>query len=129
MADFVWIEKEAILVLHARSLALHGGGEGLRDEGLLEAALLRPQNLKHYDGVDDVAVLAASYAVAISANHPFVDGNKRAAFQCLTLFLRLNGKRLRADQAKAALTIIALAAGRLEVTELAAWVRDHMTGE
>lgn len=114
-----------MLVLHARSLALHGGGEGVRDEGLLEGALQRPQNLNYYEGVEDLAVLAATYAVAISENQPFIDGNKRAAFHCLTLFLRLNGKRLKADQAEAALTILSLAAGTLNDTTLANWIRAH----
>jgi death-on-curing protein len=123
--SLIWIEKDALLVLHARSLALHGGGEGVRDEGLLEGALQRPQNLNYYEGVEDLAVLAATYAVAISENQPFIDGNKRAAFHCLTLFLRLNGKRLKADQAEAALTILSLAAGTLNDTTLANWIRAH----
>ena len=127
MSEFVWIEKQAIILLHDRSLALHGGGRGIRDEGLLEAALQRPQNLNYYDGVADVSRLAAAYAVAISGNHPFVDGNKRAAFHCLALFLRLNGARLTAAQADAALTILALAAGRLDLDQLAEWVRSNST--
>jgi death-on-curing protein len=127
MSGFVWIEKQAIILLHDRSLALHGGGRGIRDEGLLEAALQRPQNLNYYDGVTDVSRLAAAYAVAVSGNHPFVDGNKRAAFHCLALFLRLNGARLTAGQADAALTILALAAGRLDLDQLTEWVKANST--
>jgi death-on-curing protein len=118
----VWIRGEAIRVLHERSLALHGGPSGIRDEGLLESALERPRNRFHYDGVEDVIELAATYAVAVSSNHPFVDGNKRAAFHAMTLFLRINDKRLIADQADAARTIFRLAAGEIGLPELVDWL-------
>ncbi len=122
MPEPVWIELEAILALHDRSLTIHGGAEGLRDAGLLESALMRPKNRHHYEGVDDIAELAATYASAISGNHPFADGNKRAAFQALALFLRLNGMRLTASQVDATRTIVRLAAGELAEVELAAWI-------
>jgi death-on-curing protein len=126
MAEPTWLQAEALIVLHNRSLALHGGPEGIRDFGLLESALQRPLNRFHYEGVEDIVDLAATYAAAISGNHPFVDGNKRAAFQAMTLFLRVNGKRLVADQADAALTIMALAAGKLDIDGLAAWLRTRV---
>lgn len=119
----VWVRIEAFKVLHERSLALHGGPSGVRDEGLLESALERPKNRFHYEGVDDVVELAATYAVAVSSNHPFVDGNKRAAFHAMMLFLRLNGLRLVADQADAARTIFKLAAGELDIPALTEWLR------
>lgn len=126
MTEPTWLHAEALIVLHSRSLALHGGPEGLRDAGLLESALQRPMNRFHYEGVDDVVELAATYAVAICGNHPFVDGNKRAAFHAMALFLRVNGKRLVADQVDAALTIMALAAGKLDVEALTAWLRTRV---
>lgn len=122
----VWVRIEAFKVLHERSLALHGGPSGVRDEGLLESALERPKNRFHYEGVDDVVELAATYAVAVSSNHPFVDGNKRAAFHAMTLFLRLNGLRLVADQADAARTIFKLAAGELDIRALTEWLRTRV---
>lgn len=122
----VWVRIEAFKVLHERSLALHGGPSGVRDEGLLESALERPKNRFHYEGVDDVVELAATYAVAVSSNHPFVDGNKRAAFHAMTLFLRLNGLRLVADQADAARTIFGLAAGELDIPALTEWLRTRV---
>ncbi len=76
--------------------------------------------------MDDLAELAATYAGAICSNHPFADGNKRAAFSALTIFLELNGKRLVAPQADAALTIFKLAAGGLTISELASWVRANL---
>ena len=87
----------------------------MRDQGLLDSALARPQNRFHYEGVVDYAALAATYAGAIAANHPFIDGNKRAAFLAAGLFLDKNGLRLEADQVEAALTILELAAGKLTI--------------
>jgi death-on-curing protein len=122
----VWVLGQAIKVLHERSLALHGGPSGVRDEGLLESALERPKNRFHYDGINDLVELAATYAAAVSANHPFVDGNKRAAFQAMVLFLRLNGRRLVADQADAARTIFRLAAGEIDIPALTDWLRSRV---
>ena len=115
----VWIELEALLVLHDRTIALHGGAEGVRDAGLLESALVRPISRFQCEGVADLPELAAVYADAINSNHPFADGNKRASFQALTLFLRLNGLRLKASQVDAARTILSLAAGNLSPDDLA----------
>jgi death-on-curing protein len=122
----VWVQGLAIKVLHERSLALHGGPSGVRDEGLLESALERPKNRFHYDGLDDLVELAATYAVAVSRNHPFVDGNKRAAFQAMALFLRANGKRLNADQADAARMVFKLAAGELDIAAVTDWLRPRV---
>jgi len=121
-----WLPLPAIIILHDRSLAFHGGLSGLRDPGLLESAMQRPANRHVYDGVVDLAELAATYAAAISSNHPFTDGNKRAAFLAMTAFLELNGERLIAPQAEAALTIFRLAAGEMTIEDLAAWVRENL---
>ncbi|MES3026966.1 MAG: type II toxin-antitoxin system death-on-curing family toxin [Pseudomonadota bacterium] len=118
-----WITQEGLIVLHDRSIALHGGAPGLRDAGLLESALQRPANRFRYEGADDICILAATYAVALASNHPFADGNKRVAYLAAGLFLLKNGRRLVADQADAALTILAVAAGNRDVDELAEWVR------
>ncbi|MBT9471213.1 MAG: type II toxin-antitoxin system death-on-curing family toxin [Pseudomonadota bacterium] len=120
-----WITKEGLIVLHDRSIALHGGAAGLRDEGLLESALARPTNRFRYEGVDDACILAAAYAVALASNDPFADGNKRAAYLAAGLFLMKNGRRLTAEPADAALTILAVAAGRRDVDELAGWIRSR----
>lgn len=125
MDEPVWIEKQALLVLHSRSIALHGGAEGLRDEGLLDSALQRPLNRFHYDGVSDTTALAAVYGVAIAKNHPFIDGNKRAAFQSAALFLRLNGRRLRADRVEATRAILAIAAGDVDLEGFANWIQAN----
>jgi death on curing protein len=120
-----WVDRRALMLLHAESLAEHGGGEGLRDEGLLESALARAENLAAY-GSPDIADLAASYGFGLAKNHPFIDGNKRAAFLSVGLFLHLNGYRLRATQAEATLTMLGLAAGDITKPEFAAWLREHV---
>lgn len=124
-----WIDKRALLHLHAESLAEHGGAAGLRDEGLLDSALARPLNRLAYadeSSACDLAELAAAYAAGIAQNHPFVDGNKRAALLAAGLFLALNGQRLRATQADTTHTVLALAAGEIDERAFGAWLREHM---
>ncbi|MBA3241088.1 MAG: type II toxin-antitoxin system death-on-curing family toxin [Acidobacteria bacterium] len=126
-AQVVWIREDIVLAVHLRQLAEHGGGEGVRDEGLLWSALARPQNLLAYsDPTPDLAQLAASYAYGIARNHPFVDGNKRTALIVCRLFLLLNGADLAATQEEKYLTFLRLAAGELTEEELAHWLRDHL---
>ena len=119
-----WLDKRALVLLHDESLAEHGGAAGLRDEGLLDSALARPLNLAAC-GQPDVAELAAAYGVGLAKNHPFVDGNKRAAFLAVGLFLALNGRRLAASQADATLTLLAVAAGQMDEATFARWLREH----
>ncbi len=121
-----WINRQALELLHAESLAEHGGPSGLRDEGLLASALARPLQLASSgEPPPDAAALAACYGVALAKNHPFVDGNKRAAFMAVGLFLAINGYRLRATQVEATLTMVAVAAGDLPEAAFARWIRDH----
>ena len=126
MKKWVWIDPRAILAIHDEQLAEHGGGSGLRDQGLLESALARPINLAAYED-PDVAALAASYTVGLAKNHPFVDGNKRTAFVALELFLALNGHELMAGDADCVVTMLAVAAGDIEEAELAEWIRQNVT--
>lgn len=124
-----WISKRALVILHDESLATHGGGSGIRDEGLLDSALARPENLLAYaDSAQppDFAALAAAYCVGLGKNHPFVDGNKRAAFLATGLFLYLNGYRLTATQADATLTVLGVAAGDISEDAFAAWLRARV---
>lgn len=119
-----WIEQNALELLHDESLAEHGGSAGLRDAGLLESALARPRNLLAY-GEPDFADLAAAYGAGLIRNHPFVDGNKRAGFLTVGLFLALNGYRLDATQLDATRVVLTLAAGELDESQFAAWIRAH----
>ena len=122
--EWRWIDKRVLLMLHDESLAEHGGAGGLRDEGLLDSALARPLNLAAYDE-PNAADLAAAYGYGLAKNHPFVDGNKRAAFLAAGLFLAMNGLRLRASQAEATIAVFTLAAGELDEAGFAAWLRLH----
>ena len=119
-----WVDRGALVLLHDESLAEHGGASGLREEGLLESALAGPLNLAA-DGSPDVHALAAAYGVGLVKNHPFVDGNKRAAFLAVGMFLRLNAWRLTAPQADAMLTMLAVAAGQMDEAAFAHWLRQH----
>jgi death-on-curing protein len=120
--SFRWVNRQALVLLHDESLAIHGGASGLRDEGLFESALARPENLAAY-GTPDVFECAAAYAFGLAKNHPFVDGNKRAAFLATGVFLRINGYRLNVRQADAVAAVLALAAGNLSEPDFAAWLR------
>lgn len=119
-----WVSADVLLAVHEEQLAEHGGAAGVRDLGLFESALARPQNVAAY-GNPDAADLAASYGVGLAKNHPFIDGNKRTAFVAVELFLALNGHDLVADDADCVLTMLAVAAGSLDETGFAAWLRTH----
>ena len=120
----VWLSRDLVLAIHDEQLARHGGAAGLRDAGLLESALARPLNLAAYNE-PDIAELGATYAIAIARNHPFIDGNKRAAFMALVLFLALNGMAFDPPEVEATITMLSMAAGDLDDPTFIAWVRRH----
>ena len=122
-----WLRTDAVLAMHRRQIAEHGGGDGVRDMGLLESALSRPKNLEAYETDADVARFAAAYAFGIAKNHPFVDGNKRTALVACRTFLILNGYQLNAEPADKYLTFLSLAEGSLSEEELAEWLRQRVT--
>ncbi len=85
-----WLLSAIVSVIHDMQLFEHGGEPGVRYQGGLESALVRPQNLFHYSGITDRYVLATAYALGITRNHPFVDGNKRVAWLAASIFLEEN---------------------------------------
>ena len=124
MSEWVWLNRAVIIAIHEVQLAEHGGGTGVRDAGLLDSALGKPQQLNNYgEPPPDAAALAASYGYGISRNHPFIDGNKRTGYVAAELFLRLNGWRLTADDASCVVTMLAVAAGDITEEAFAAWLR------
>ena len=125
MSQWKWVNRQVLLLLHDESLAEHGGAPGLRNEGLFDSALARSLNLALYES-PDIASLAASYGVGLAKNHPFVDGNKRAAFLAVGLFLAINGFRLTATQVEATLTVLDVAAGAIDEVAFAQWIREHI---
>ena len=123
----VWIERALALALHERQLAEHGGGTGVRDEGLLESALAKPQQLFAYgDPPPDLAGLAASLAFGLARNHPFVDGNKRTAHVAYRVFLALNDAELEASSEEKYLHMLSLAEGSVTEAEFADWLRPRV---
>ena len=124
--QWIWVTLDVALAAHLEQLAEHGGGEGVRDERLLDSAMARPQNLVAY-GEPDAAALASAYAFGIARNHPFVDGNKRTAVVVSETFLVLNGYTLGASDAELVVAFLALAAGELSEDELADWFRGHIS--
>lgn len=113
-----------VLAMHLRQLAEHGGGQGVRDDGLLDSALQRPQNKLAYES-PDLAELAAAYAFGIARNHPFIDGNKRTALVTSFTLLYVNGLKVITSQEENTKKIMALAAGTIEEKELADWFKQN----
>jgi death-on-curing protein len=125
-AVFKWVGRSALLLLHEQSLLEHGGLRGVRDEGSLESALARPQQILNYREDATLAELAAAYAVGIARNHPFNDGNKRAAFLAMGVFLDIHGYLLMAEHVEAYPMMMGVAAGDTQEEELAVWVDAHL---
>ena len=123
--EWVWVAHATILTAHDRLLALHGGLAGVRDQGAIDSALARPQNLAAY-GEPDAAQLAAAYAFGLVRNHGFADGNKRTGWLAAELFLALNGYRFVCDDATLVLSVERLAAGHTTQEQFAAWIRERM---
>jgi death-on-curing protein len=126
MSEWVWIDAGVLIAAHDEQLQEHGGASGIRDYGLSESALARPQNLAAY-GEPDAAALAAAYGFGLAKNHAFIDGNKRTAFVALELFLDLNGFELTADDTQCVLVMLSVASGAFSESELAEWTGRNMT--
>lgn len=125
MTEPVWLTVELTLAIHESQLRKFGGPPGVRDIGALESALGRAQNRWAYEQ-SELAVLAAAYGFGIARNHPFVDGNKRAALLAIVTFLGLNGIDFVANEAEAVVIIRDLAAGQVDEAGLARWISDNL---
>ena len=128
MNEPIWLDVEILIDLHAEQLALFGGPDGIRDQGMLESALGRPINKFAY-GETDLATLAAAYGFGIARNHPFIDGNKRAAFGAIIVFLGLNDIDFLVPPESATAMILSLAAGEVNEDGLTRWIRDNWPSE
>ena len=120
----VWVLRDTVLLLHEQSLAEFGGLAGIRDEGMLDSALGKPENLIAY-GKPNIFDLAASYGFGLVKNHPFIDGNKRVGFVTAVTFLELNGYKFHASEADAAVRTLALAAGEMSEAAYAEWLKAN----
>ncbi len=119
-----WVLRETVLALHEQLLAEFGGSAGIRDQGMLESALARPENRFSY-GTPSVFEFAAAYAFGIVKNRPFIDGNKRTGFATAIVFLEMNGYRFAATEADAAVRTLALAAGKMKEPAYTAWLKEN----
>ncbi len=124
-----WLTRRIIDVIHDAQIREHGGSSGVRDDGLLESAIARPQRKWGYAEKPDLATLAAAYAFGLAKNHGYVDGNKRVAFMAAYVFAGLNGHEFNADETDVANTVERVAAGQVTETALAAWFREHVHPE
>ncbi len=124
MTEPKWLRRDAMLAVHEMLLAEFGGLCGIRDEGLFESALARPQQVVAY-GSPTLFELASAYVAGLIRNHPFVDGNKRIGFMAAITFLETNGLTFHATEADAVVRTLALAARQLTEEDYAAWLKKH----
>lgn len=129
MTEPVWLLKSAVIAVHSMMIARFGGTAGMRDEGLLDSALVRPVNIYQYDSDANVAAMAAAYAAGIIRNHPFLDGNKRTGFMAAYVFLDLNGATLRADEISATAMTLSLAASDIDEQDYALWLEQNIAAD
>ena len=124
MTDYLTVVE--VLAIHADQIERYGGVDGVRDRGLLEAALFRPQTGYYADLIEEAAALWESLA----QNHPFIDENKRTAFAVTYTFLAINGGRITAEPLPAHSFIIGLhEAGRFDFEHLVEWLRRHVSAQ
>ena len=122
MTDYLTMAD--VLAIHADQIERYGGAQGVRDMGLLEAALFRPQTGYYADTIEEAAALWESLA----QNHPFIDGNKRAAFAAMYVFLAINKLRLTSDSKKTYAFIAGLYEEKdFSFDKLNEWLRRHVT--
>ena len=128
MKEPIWVRRDVVLAIHDLLLARHGGGTGMRDEGMLDSALDRPKNLFNYEQ-PTLHQLAASYGYGLIKNHPFVDGNKRIAFSVAVAFLEINGWKFTATEVDSVLKTLALAASEMDESAYAQWLKENSARE
>ncbi|WP_330204429.1 type II toxin-antitoxin system death-on-curing family toxin [Cyanobacterium sp. Dongsha4] len=116
-----WLSMRLVIAIHQEQISEHGGADGLRDKGLLESALIRPQNQYYYHKITNISSLASTYTFSIVKNHPFIDGNKRTGFISGVTFLMLNGSHFTASEVEVVHIIQTLASGRITEEELQQW--------
>jgi death-on-curing protein len=117
----IWLNINHVLAFHSKQIHEHGGSHGIRDKGLLESALARPQQLFNY-AKPSIFELAACYAYAITKNHPFVDGNKRTGIVTAGVFLQINGFFLETSEPEVVNKVTALADGSIDEREFSEWL-------
>ena len=126
MDNYIWVNHSMVKMMHDELINEHGGSYGVRDEGLLDSALANPQNVCAYNSDHTIASLASAYGFSIAKNHPFIDGNKRTAFQTLLLFLNLNDKDLDVTEPDVVVTMQDLANSTIDQSQFTEWIEAHL---
>ncbi|MEG9433070.1 type II toxin-antitoxin system death-on-curing family toxin [Terriglobus sp. ADX1] len=120
--SIIFVRGDALRNVQSRLIERYGGIPGVRDENLIESALARPRHLEHYQGETSIARLAAALSWAILRNHPFNDGNKRAAFAALMIFLTRNHHSLTCSEVEETAMTLRAAASEITEEEWTAWL-------
>jgi len=123
--SIIFVRGDALRNVQSRLIERYGGILGVRDENLLESALARPQQLNHYEDEMSIPRLAASLSWALLRNHPFNDGNKRAAFAAIMIFLTRNGHRITCTEVEETAMTLRAAASEITEAEWTAWL-EHV---
>ena len=126
LTEPIWLNRVVVDAIQTDQIREHGGLAGLRDKNALESALSRARHQWLYRRTTDLASLAAAYGFGLARDHPYIDGNKRVALVTMLTFLALNGYDVDAEDDDVLTAMIAVAAGKLAETDLAAWLRARM---
>jgi death on curing protein len=125
--DITFLSVDDVLLLHTDTIDIDGGSHGVRDHGLLDAAVAMPR--QQFGGEylhEDLPAMAAAYMFHIAQNHPFIDGNKRAAVMSALAFLNVNGIKELLDSKDLESITLQVAAGKLGKDVLTKWIRKKV---
>ena len=127
MKEPKWLTKRMVLAIHDDAVEMFGGTAGIRDDGLLESALSRPQHKFAYESEATLFDLAAALCHGICKNHPFLDGNKRTALLSARAFLFLNGHAFEPNEVDEVENMVAVASGDMDEAGIAEWFKQFST--
>ena len=123
--EIIWLDCDQVITHHVEQIRRYGGRSGIRDQGLLDSALMRPRNLFYYENIDDLPILAAIYASAIVKNHPFFDGNKRTGLASATIFLLVNNFEFNAPHKEIIDIFLKIADNKIDEIQLYSWFQKY----
>jgi death on curing protein len=128
--DIIFLSMDDVLLLHTDTIDIDGGSPGVRDHGLLDAAVAMPRQQFGGDYLhEDLPAMATAYMFHIAQNHPFVDGNKRAAVLSALAFLCVNGMEELPDSKELGTVTLQIAAGEMGKDMLTRWLRNQVSGK
>ena len=110
----IYLDSAVIKAIHSELIRRYGGSHGLRDAGLLESSLARPEQIAHHPALGGVGRLAAAFGWGLIKNHAFVDGNKRIGLAAVVTMLRRNGNKLQCSEAEETAMVLRVAASEID---------------